>query len=643
MKTLPFPHDWSRPFIEEHEFKTRILSTRDHTEWRVAELMLPRRAWRITPRLTRGGLQTAQGLLARYHQEPMRWADELLYAEIAAPAASADTQIVLGAPWELVIADRAFFIRLPSGVQRRVVVDSVAGDDVTITLKEAVGIDVPAGSYLHAIRRVRLDPNQKINVLTGNVGRGDLRIIEDDQYVEVPFSTGLGEDDDGGGDGAPSDGSPGSGGSTGWGGETEFGDGSPEGPAGAGGTDNSTGGPSGMCLLGQIIGTHEFTFPVGVPQFDGYVEIPVAGCETSIDAAGMKVTAGFAYTIDQPGDAGATTEIDIYARDADGNVIAVGEEILIYENSADRGINLVQAIVPPTARYVYVAGRIAPFLLLFVEELTGTWMVGRIEGVSATVPGSDGSNGNAGAGGYYSFAESGGGSDGSGSAGDYTDPNSVGSGDGGDAGLVTTPVGIQYGIFSAPPNFNERINVDMDSLADEVRFDKTLAGYFITPRNDLGMRLGYTLFNRSAANGLVQFFTNMRGRQGAFLMPTWVDDFGYDWTSTAPANIVVPGGETAEFYAGNALYAHLYAEFKDGRKQFNRIVSISTDLNGDSVITLAAAWLDGFEPAAITRLCFAPAWRFASDRLAVEWLTDQVSRISFNVVALPYDGAWDDA
>lgn len=142
-------------------------------------------------------------------------------------------------------------------------------------------------------------------------------------------------------------------------------------------------------------------------------------------------------------------------------------------------------------------------------------------------------------------------------------------------------------------------------------------------------RLSYTGMNKAQSDALVAFFLRQKGQRTGFFMPTWVDEIEVAGVEAAAnGKLLVSGTEFKDAYEDSTVFNVLIAFWPDGSYQANRIASMAL-VGSDTDLTMTDPW-DAETPSDI-RVMFCHHWRFASDTLSVQWITNTTAEIEFTL------------
>jgi hypothetical protein len=135
---------------------------------------------------------------------------------------------------------------------------------------------------------------------------------------------------------------------------------------------------------------------------------------------------------------------------------------------------------------------------------------------------------------------------------------------------------------------------------------------------------------------LIDFFDRMQGRRDEFYMPTWEDDLTpLGGLLTGVASITVEGEQAAVDYLNDTVNKAIVVFLDDGSYLLRKVLTNGIAvLSGNTVIPIDTAWGDTIPSSRIKRVSWLPVWRFGSDKLTVQWLTNTVSQFALTFQTL---------
>lgn len=137
---------------------------------------------------------------------------------------------------------------------------------------------------------------------------------------------------------------------------------------------------------------------------------------------------------------------------------------------------------------------------------------------------------------------------------------------------------------------------------------------------------------------LLDVFKRMKGRQGEFYMPTWEDDLTAKFALTGgTTGLRVEGLDTLTAYADDDTTRALMVELNDGTRLFriiDEITDIEDDDGHDTLIQFTEQWDETVEVSEIAMISWVRCWRFATDDLTAEFLTNSVANIQMAMQTL---------
>jgi hypothetical protein len=157
---------------------------------------------------------------------------------------------------------------------------------------------------------------------------------------------------------------------------------------------------------------------------------------------------------------------------------------------------------------------------------------------------------------------------------------------------------------------------------------------------DLGQGLVEADFkglNVALAGECEQFFDRMKGRRGAFYLPTWEKDFELAATAGSGTATMLASGTDLVADFGSTDYADVEEALAvwliDGTTIYRRITDISAS-GGNSQITVDSNWGTALTIATVARISRMPLVRFGSDEMTTSWRTplNADARLSFQSV-----------
>ncbi len=144
--------------------------------------------------------------------------------------------------------------------------------------------------------------------------------------------------------------------------------------------------------------------------------------------------------------------------------------------------------------------------------------------------------------------------------------------------------------------------------------------------------------SRDETTALLDLFLRMHGQQGEFWMPTWEPDFLL--RTGAPqggTTLRVRGDSVVESYTGSTTHQAIFVRLNDGTLLLNTVASLAVidDATGrDTLLTVVDGWPQAFAPEDVMMAGWLLLRRFATDTLAVEWLTDTLANVQINLMTL---------
>jgi len=148
----------------------------------------------------------------------------------------------------------------------------------------------------------------------------------------------------------------------------------------------------------------------------------------------------------------------------------------------------------------------------------------------------------------------------------------------------------------------------------------------------------YNGLDVTLATEIEQFFDRMKGRRGAFYLPTWESDYALVGTAgSGSTSFTALGSSLATDFGAvdfSVVNEGVVVYLTTGAVLYRRITDISAS-GGNSVVTVNAAWGTALSSANVARISRMPLSRFASDEMTMSWKTPlrAGSHLSFQQVS----------
>lgn len=147
-------------------------------------------------------------------------------------------------------------------------------------------------------------------------------------------------------------------------------------------------------------------------------------------------------------------------------------------------------------------------------------------------------------------------------------------------------------------------------------------------------RASFLAASVAEAREFEHLFNRMKGQRGEFYLPSGENDLPPKLGLTGgSATLRVAGTNTALHYNDSAVYAAICVTLRDGSQIYRSVSGIVID-GVDSVLTVTAPWSASAALDSIARIAWMPVWRFASDTMTMEWVTDSVAQINMTLQML---------
>jgi len=135
---------------------------------------------------------------------------------------------------------------------------------------------------------------------------------------------------------------------------------------------------------------------------------------------------------------------------------------------------------------------------------------------------------------------------------------------------------------------------------------------------------------------LLDVFRRAKGRQGEFYMPTWENDLVPSVRlNGATLGMQIAGLDVLNAYGTDPTKQAVMVELVDGTRIFRAIDEVVVHPNEvDTLINMTQTWDDTIELEDIHQVSWLMCWRFSTDDLTAEFLTNSVANLSMSVSSL---------
>ena len=207
-----------------------------------------------------------------------------------------------------------------------------------------------------------------------------------------------------------------------------------------------------------------------------------------------------------------------------------------------------------------------------------------------------------------------------------------------DAGSPALTIGGRE-IFDKRPNWSNDVGVTHQHEVDELDYGYGIVSRFSPIQFGTMVRQhNYLARNISEAEDMLKFFCRNFGQQGEFYAPTWDHDVVPKIPAAAPSvSLRIAGREFYDAYGSSTVNRGLAVRFKDGSMVYRLIQSIDLVSDGevqDTLITVTQTWGREVSQNTILFISWLLLWRFASDSLTLEFLTDTVAQFQVPLMSL---------
>lgn len=132
------------------------------------------------------------------------------------------------------------------------------------------------------------------------------------------------------------------------------------------------------------------------------------------------------------------------------------------------------------------------------------------------------------------------------------------------------------------------------------------------------------------------FFERMKGQQGVFWCPTWMDDFIMDNRTATGSVLYVEGTDAADFMKNDSVYRNLAILTTDNVLHCYNVTGIG-QVPGEPVTGIAISPpLTTQVRNSIKKISWLVLCRLATDQLTTSFVTDEVATFELSMQTLQY-------
>ncbi len=194
-------------------------------------------------------------------------------------------------------------------------------------------------------------------------------------------------------------------------------------------------------------------------------------------------------------------------------------------------------------------------------------------------------------------------------------------------------------VFLKRPNWAEQVGASAEHPVGTVDFEVgRIARYSPIDFPTFTHQATYVGLSSAQGEELLATYLRQRGQQGEFYMPTWEHDMamarGVDQNTTS---IRMQGTALFDAYADDTVHRAIALLLTDGSvlvRAVTDLTVVSDQFGDDTLFSISEPWTFGFEPEQVVIACWMPVWRFASDGLTMEWLSNTVAQAKLSMRTL---------
>lgn len=180
-------------------------------------------------------------------------------------------------------------------------------------------------------------------------------------------------------------------------------------------------------------------------------------------------------------------------------------------------------------------------------------------------------------------------------------------------------------IFTLEPDYSGAPSLGYIWPVEQVDFDRGRTAQFRpVERAETLRECDFNGLSLATAGETEQFFDRMKGRRGAFYLPSGAKDFTLAAIAASGTSTFLASGTSIASLFGSIDYATVEEAISicliDGTHLYRRVTDIGAS-GGNSLVTVDSAWPSDLTTANVARISWMPLVRFASDEMTTNWVT----------------------
>lgn len=197
-------------------------------------------------------------------------------------------------------------------------------------------------------------------------------------------------------------------------------------------------------------------------------------------------------------------------------------------------------------------------------------------------------------------------------------------------------------LFVMEPDWSKPLSLSFETTVETLDYGVGRVSHYLpVAYSDRITTLTYMAAGRDDADVIRDTFRRHSGQQGEFFMPTFTEDLRLKSTLlSGQSKMRVSGVAPLKAYLGSPVYRNIIVFYNDGSYEPYEVIAVEavSDSHGeDTTFDLRPVPSRSLIQSEIRMICWLPLTRFASDEIAVQWVTDQIANIGLTVKTLPYN------
>lgn len=175
-------------------------------------------------------------------------------------------------------------------------------------------------------------------------------------------------------------------------------------------------------------------------------------------------------------------------------------------------------------------------------------------------------------------------------------------------------------VWLKKPNWRDNVDSQIEGQLSTLDFDIGVVSH--DEYQDFNVRrfeAVYSFFERASAEEFIRFLHRKRGRQQEFWMPTWRPDFRISGVAASGTSAFsAQGTEQLGYFSSSVTMRRIAVFLRSGQTRFFTVTGMA-QVGSDTQVSVTPALTEELSEATVSKISWMPLWRFAADKVTMEW------------------------